>query len=268
MVVPRPASSPRPLTPERLQDQPTLADWADSWARRAGARTESPQYLASVAAWREAWRPEKVRVLLVAESHVAEEAGDASVRVVVRAPSRTELPSSFCRLVYCLGYGEDGVCSPPPTRNAGTWQFWDILGAIAGGPNPTQPRKDRSTLSDRLRWKLDVLTWLRRHGVWLVDACVAGVYQPGGGRAFAGGDYERMVRDSFERFVWPGVSQEPIEQVWVIGVGVAKALGGHPGLARARVIVQPQGDRSDPGRHQRELAELVGAVRSIVPART
>jgi hypothetical protein len=75
--------------------------------------------------------------------------------------------------------------------------------------------------------------------VWLLDACVAGVYRPGGGRAVAGADYERMLRDSFEQFVWPSVAREPIEQVWVIGGGVSRALAGHLSMRTARTIIQP-----------------------------
>jgi hypothetical protein len=243
-----------------------IAQWAADWSNRRGSCTESAGYLESVAAWRNAWRPERVRVLLVAESHVAEADGDTAVRVHVPGKLPAELPDSFCRLVYCLGYGEDALCSPRPTRNRGTRQFWDILGAIAG-PASSQPRKSGSSVADRLRWKVEVLTWLREHGVWLVDACVSAVYQSGGDRAIRGRTYDRMLRESFTRFVWLSVRAEPIEQVWLIGAGVAKALHGHPGVTPAGTIVQPQGDRGDPGRHRRELAGLVKEVRSIIPAR-
>ena len=241
--------------------------WAQQWAARVGARSESSAYLASVAEWRDCWRPAKVRVLLIAESHVAEQEGDMAVRVCIPGRAQDALPSSYCRLVYCLGYGESELCNPNPVQNSGTWQFWDIFGAIAGGRTQTQPRKIGSSLVDRLRWKLEVLTWLRDQGVWLVDACVAGVYQPGGGRAVAGADYGQMVRDSFEQFVWPSVANEPIEQIWVVGVGVSRALSGHMAMVNARTIVQPQGDRGEPGRHRCELSELVDSVRAIVPAR-
>lgn len=258
---PKPASAPtHPVPPP---DKGTIEAWAASWAARTGGVVESAAYLASVAAWRDAWRPERVRVLLVAESHVREVAGDA--RVSVRVPGAPQLPTSFCRLVYCLGYGESALCCPPTTSNAGTWQYWDIFGALVGGSSLRQPRRRNSDLDTRLRWKLDVLRRLRDRGVWLVDACVAGVYLPGGDRAVSGRSYDTMVRESFEQFVWPSVAAEPVEQVWVIGSGVRVALEGHSSLSSARTIVQPQGDRNNPGRHARELAGMVEAVRSIVP---
>ena len=128
-----------------------------------------------------------------------------------------------------------------------------------------QPRKSASTTHERLQWKLDVLSWLQRHGVWLVDACIAGIYRPGRKPAASGAVYTKVVRDSFDRFVWPSVSSEPLQQVWVIGYGVNRALAGHEVLRRSRTISQPQGDRSSPGRHRRELGEMVASLRQLVP---
>jgi hypothetical protein len=131
-----------------------------------------------------------------------------------------------------------------------------------------QPRRRSSSPRyERLHWKLDVLSWLQRHGVWLVDACIAGVCRPGEKRAASGRDYNKMVRESFERFVWPSVSNEPLQQVWVIGRGVSQALVGHEGLRGSRTIIQPQGDRAEPGRHRRELDEMVASLRRLVPPR-
>lgn len=76
-----------------------------------------------------------------------------------------------------------------------------------------------------------------------------------------------MIRESFDRFVWPRVSNEPLQQKWVIGRGVRRALDGHEGLRSSRTITQPQGDRADPGRHQRELDEMVASLRRLVPPR-
>jgi len=240
--------------------------WARKWAVRLGGTAESAAYLASVTAWRNAWRPERVRVLLVAESHVAELRGDIEVSVAPPAWAQRHLPTSFCRLIYCLGYGESEICSPAPAKNStGTLGFWDIFGAIAGGLQPMQPRRGASTPEHRLQWKLDVLSWLRRNGVWLVDACVAGVYLPGGRRMASGETYNEMVRQSFDQFVWPSVSNEHPEQVWVIGSGVRQALAHHKAVRRSRWITQPQ-DRNR-GRHQRGLVEMVTSLRKLVPPR-
>lgn len=231
---------------------------------------ESEEYLARIAAWREAWRPKRVRALLVAESHVAELAGDLDTRV--RLPDGHLLdgevvPAAFCRLVYCLGYGEDELCAPeaPSGNHGGTWQFWDLFGAIAAGgidaPLARMPRRAQSSVSERLGWKLAVLRALRERGIWLVDASRDAIYVPGGGRRFEGDAYQRQVRDSYTRNVWPLVREEPIEQLWVIGRAVGEALKGMPGVRADRIISQPQ-DR-DAQRYQEGLARMGGELRGL-----
>ena len=166
-------------------------------------REESEAYLASVTAWRNAWRPERVRVLLVAESHVAEQPGDTDITVHV--PDDPSLPTSYCRLVYCVGYGESELCSAVPASNPGTWQFWDVFGAIADGTR--QPRKAESRLEERLAWKLRTLRTLRDMGVWLVDASVVGIYSRGP-RLYKGREYGQLIRSSWLTNVWPTVRDD------------------------------------------------------------
>jgi len=259
-VPPGPSSARSVAGVPDIPEGTPLHEWARQWAIALEAQPESPEYLASVAAWRDAWRPARVRILLVAESHVAERPGDTDVRVHLSFGIPETLPQTYCRLVYCLGYGEDWTCEPQPEKNPGTRQYWDIFGALTGGISNKQPRKGGSSLVMRLNWKLDVLRQLRDSGVWLVDASVAGLYIPGGDRAAIGRAYDRMIRESYERFVWPNVCTEPIEQVWVIGRGVVCALKGCEGIDENRVISQPQ-DR-DTGRYATDLARLVSAVRS------
>jgi hypothetical protein len=177
----------------------------------AGYVQESEEYLARIKAWREYWRPERVRVLLIAESHVAEQPGDLEISLRLPATTDTPPPSGFCRLVYCLGYGENEICLPPARSNAGTIQYWDFFGQLAGGTGNAQPRKSASRLEDRLRWKIDTLHRLKERGIYLVDASVVALYAPGGRRLITGRRYQELLRQSFERFVWPEVSSEPLE---------------------------------------------------------
>ena len=226
-------------------------EWATWWYRRLGARPEGAAYLAGVAAWRKAWQPKRVRAVLLAESHVAQRDGDLRSRVRTDWTGIRGLPSQYVRLVYCLGYGESGICSPPPQGNGGTWQYWNIFGQIARGEN--QPPKSASSLSSRLRWKLAVLTELQGRGIWLQDASALGLYLGSGRRVDPTGQVQ-LIRDSYQRWVWPSVEADNPEKVWVIGSGVAGALAGLPGVERTRVITQPQ-DR-EPGRHLAGLARM------------
>jgi hypothetical protein len=80
--------------------------------------------------------PRRARVLLVAESHVAEQPGDADV--IVRLPSLARpavpLPEGYCRLVYCLWYVENPLCGTRlPSSNGGTWQYWGEENTKPGG---------------------------------------------------------------------------------------------------------------------------------------
>lgn len=239
------------------------AAWVEATASAAGATPESTLYLESVMAWRDAWRPARVRTFLVAESHVAAIPGDASVRVApiptLSDRTREGLPQSYCRLVYCLGYGEDNICQPSPVKNGGTWQYWDMFGQIGRGIGCTQPRKSTADTATRMAWKLDTLHALRARGVWLVDASIIALYAPGGRRLFAGRRYERTIRESWSRFVWPAVANEPLEQIWVIGRGVWSALARLPEMSYARVVSQPQ-DRNVE-RFRSEFAAMVHAIR-------
>jgi len=71
-----------------------------------GWKLESASVLRAVAAHREYWRPEEVRVLLLAESHVLTHDHELEAQVRLDAYGHSDAPTEFVRLVYCLGYGE------------------------------------------------------------------------------------------------------------------------------------------------------------------
>lgn len=236
--------------PESVTRATSIIDWSNAVAEWANVAPESPAYLESVKAWRDAWRPERVRFLLVAESHVGELPGDTDVRVKV--PGRPDLPTSYCRLVYCLGYGGSRMCEPKAEKNRGTPQYWEILASIAARRVVRAP----SAIDEKLR----VLEELRRRGIWLVDSSVTACYVPRG-RRFKASHEVPLVRDSWERFVWPEVEGDRPEQVWVIGVSVGLILGDHPAIRDDRVIPQPQIRN-----RELHLAELARMVESICEA--
>ena len=236
-------------------------EWAMSRTARAGVEAESLAYLSGVREWRQIWRPEQVRVLLVAESHVAEISGDNAVRVHTDALP-VNMPEQFVRLVYCLGYGESWLCNPIPQENGGTWQFWDLFGAIVNGLDNKMPRlRGRTARQGRLDWKLKTLNELKARGIWLVDASIVGLYLSGGGRPFKGSTYRETIRESFRRFVWPQFANENLAQVWTIGRGVGEALKGLEGIDSSKVISQPQ-DR-DGNRYLSDLERMVSSVRTL-----
>ena len=235
-----------------------FSEWAAWWYERLGATPEDVAYLAGVAAWRNAWRPARVRGVLIAESHVAQAKGDMRVKVSTDTIGVKNLPSQYVRLVYCLGYGESQICSREPYRNSGTIQYWDILGQVACGED--QPRKASSSFQQRLRWKIGVLRELQRRGIWLQDASPLGVYLGSGARLDPGLQVG-LLRDGYRRWVWPSIKNDRPEKLWVIGSGVMEALGGLPGIDPERTITQPQ-DRL-PGRHREGLARMSADLMSL-----
>lgn len=225
------SAAPREAQPASFQQ------WAAARYARLGARPESVAYLQAVAAWRHAWRPERVRVVLLAESHVGEHPGDSRIGVMPMHWVGRSLPHPYVRLIYCLGYGESGICTSPPESNSGTPQFWNIFGQVALGQS--QPRKSESSLQQRLRWKVGVLEELRQRGIWLQDASPLGVYL-GRGKRLDHRHYVQLLREGYQRYVWPTFADDAPEQVWVIGKGVLAALTGLPGIDPGCVISQPQ----------------------------
>src|SRR6266487_7163851 len=87
------------------------------------------------------WRPDKVRVVLLAESHVRTDEEDFNHRWSYG--SGPVYQGKFVRFVYCLAYGERKLVQIPSNR--GTWQFWLLLSSCLNSPT------DRSTFSSVLR---------------------------------------------------------------------------------------------------------------------
>lgn len=151
--------------------------------RAAGVDKIEPEKVArAVESHRWALRPARVRLGLIAESHVYTSADDLNRRVRRDAlpPQLGHLPDTFVRLVYCLAYGESSLLSPPlQGGNSGTRDYWQIFGRIAhtlvDGAWP-QPLSCQLSVDDRLRWKLETLRALQQRGAWLLDASLHAIY--------------------------------------------------------------------------------------------
>jgi hypothetical protein len=215
------------------------------WATRGPLEQDSEEYLRGVAAWREAWRPKRIRVLLIAESHVAEAVGDAEARVKVppgllQATTISSLPDCYVRLVYCLGYGLNDACEPIPRYSNPDTPFWGIFEALASGHPLLTVEPGPTTLLHR---RILILQALLERGIWLVDASVVALYHPSGIKLFNPSMRKKIIRQSYEHFVWPAVESGRPEEIWIIGKEVGKALIGRPEIDSDHVVSQP-GDRN------------------------
>lgn len=75
------------------------------------------------------WRPERVRVVLLAVSHAYTSVPELERRIILAGMPGNDLPRGFVRLVYCLGYGENELLDRPiiEPKNSGTPQYWKLF---------------------------------------------------------------------------------------------------------------------------------------------
>jgi hypothetical protein len=239
------------------------------WSSALGVAPESDEYLSRVQAWRDAWRPPQVKVLLIAESHVRERAGDSRVTVDLAVLGGTATASGFCRLVYCMAYGDDELCRPSaPGTNAGTPPFWRMFDRIAAA------NMDGALLSLakgqpelRRAVQLRLLGHLRTLGVWLVDASVVGIARPQPDEPIVrrGSKYDQLLQESWTECVYPTIRDEKPEHVWVVGSGVNAALAGRIWFD-VPVEFMPQPGRFSQRAHDEALKPLLASLPWAVPS--
>jgi hypothetical protein len=96
--------------------------------RILGNDAEPLESVRLVETYRRYLKPETVRVVLLAESHVF--TSDEDRRIAI--PPIDDLPGypkQYARFVYCLGLGERDLTNDPHhPRRDGTPQFWKVLG--------------------------------------------------------------------------------------------------------------------------------------------
>lgn len=218
----------------------------------------------AVEAYRWAWRPQHLRTVLIAESHIYTTPGDLDLvvdgeRLPAIAPRE---PLSFARIVYCLGYGEPELLSgSPERRNAGTRQFWDLFGRLAG--TGQQPRKgDGHTLAQRLQWKVTTLRQLQQAGIWVLDASAHAIYAPGGQRL------PDRVSTALHRQWWQDYGRPLLAESgampWIIGKTVADTFA-RLGVPMAGWIYQPGAGRSSKTNLDRGWDALLAHIAATAP---
>jgi hypothetical protein len=217
-----------------------------------GDRSEPWQSVKLIEQYRRYWRPKKVNVVLLAESHVFTSDGDRACRLK-SLDELPDCPDSYARFVYCLAYGEQTLTSEGnhPSRAHGTPQFWKILYSCI---NEVDSKESFSPIlksgtrapSKRIRNKIDLLLELRIRGIWLVDASIIALYNKGV-------KPDNEVFDQVIKTSWLGYTRQLIQDanprhVIIVGKGVAKNVGesvssivGKDGYT---VIPQPQARQS------------------------
>lgn len=135
-----------------------------------------------VETYRRYLKPNKVKIVLLAESHVFTEDLDRQITI----PKIEELPGypeQYAKFVYCLGYGERKFTKSAlhPKRD-GTPQFWKIFYSCNNHISPSQdfsPILGKTPPQQRLKNKINLLKELKSKGIWLVDTSIVALYKNG-----------------------------------------------------------------------------------------
>lgn len=187
-------------------------------------RAESPEVALEVELLRLAWKPQNVRVIILAESHVW--TTEAETRSRVRQPDGVE--TGFARFVYCLGYGEPLLVLPEVLPNDGTWQYWRLFHDTVRAPDDAYralQKGGQPHLKARAVAKLALLREMKCAGIWLVDACVTALYQPGGTRTASGRAYREILEACWKAHVCELTTQCSPSAILIVGKDMNSAIG-------------------------------------------
>lgn len=245
----------------------SIASCHDRLAVLLGSNIEPLDVLRRTEEHRSYWRPSRVKVILLAESHVYTTAEELSRTIALPASAPSDIPRGFVRLVYCLGYGEnwllDRKIARPP--NTGTPQFWKILfscviriqsttdfSGIQAGALPER----------RIAAKIEILQRLRELGVWLVDTSIASVYAPGQTKP-SSNTLMACLRASWDHHVAGVVTTADPFHIVCIGRGVASALDDRLRTTGIPISVVPQPNaRLSSAEHRKSFETYYEVVRS------
>jgi hypothetical protein len=191
---------------------------------------EPIEVLRNVDEHRRFWRPDKVKTVLLAESHVSTGREEAALTIEFPPNISSSAPKSFVRLVYCLGYGENGLLQNPIKNppNSGTWQYWQVfhscVNQVACNEDFAAVQKTRTPdLCQRIRNKLQLLEELKQKGIWLVDGSLAALYSPGRDK-LPPKKLALTLQTSWGCYVRDQVVDAKPEQIICIGEGVRQSL--------------------------------------------
>ena len=202
---------------------------------------ESFDIIKTVDKHRKFWKPENVRIMLLAESHVHTLMDEHSNFMKYDGfGDLEECPSNYVKLVYCLGYGENDLVKS--NINGRTWQFWRIFTSCVN-ENPSSQfgkveSKETPSFAKRLQNKINLLKKLKENGIWLVDASIVALYKNNSKPDEK--ISERIIRMSWDQHIAQIVQEEKPEKIIVIGKGVSKALQGRLHSTNIPIYVQEQ----------------------------
>ena len=199
------------------------------------------------------WKPNKVKILLLAESHVYTSNTEYDNTMQYdRFPELIACPVNYVKLVYCLGYGEKYLVRLD--GNTGTPQFWKIFASCINRDFYSESEKillsKTPNFYQRLNNKISLLEKLKENGVWLVDASIVALYNDN--IKPSPKIIKEIIEISWEQHVSKVIHEIKPEKIIVIGKGVSKILEDELNKINIpfHVQSQPQGIRSKKGQEE------------------
>jgi hypothetical protein len=175
--------------------------------------------------YRQYWKPDKVNVILLAESHVFTSISDLShnLKKITRLE---DYPDQYAKFVYCLGYGEQFVTKGNyhPAKGDGTPQFWKIfyscLNKIESNESFYPILKSKTSTPERLKNKIDLLLLLKERGIWLIDTSIVALYN--NGKKPDSKTFNEVIQTSWNGYTKNLIKEANPKHVIIVGKGVAK----------------------------------------------
>lgn len=177
---------------------------------------ESFEVVKLVNDYRMFWKPERIKTILLAESHVFTNELESALKHDIQLPG---YPTNYVRFVYNLAYGQNNTFSKPLPKNTGTPQFWALFNEISGKNyrvvNNLNPK-------DKLEQKIQLLHDLKEHGVWLLDCSIVGLYQNGVKPSV--NEMNSILSTSYLNYCKPIIFEAKPDNILVIGKNIYNLL--------------------------------------------
>jgi hypothetical protein len=185
---------------------------------------ESFEIVREVQKYREYWKPDNVKLVLLAESHVFTTEEELQSEVDTSALDLQDYPNRFVRFVYCLGYGENSLLNQTIANNPGSRSFWKIFLACC---NPIKSNDDFHPVmktksgNKTLPNKVHLLNEIKQRGIWLLDASIIGV---NGDHRPPKRVYREVISICWEYYIKDIMNQITPENVIFVGAKVSEIL--------------------------------------------
>lgn len=173
---------------------------------------EPLEHIITVDNIRKYWKPDKTKVILLAESHIKTEQ-----EIFKREKDLTRFdgingsyPRNVVDFVYCLG------------QDTGKIQFWKILSAAVGQFDFSKLRLKNVSFDERTKHRIEILIEMKKRGIWLVDASIFALYPKKGSNNIK--NREKIMIECWEKYIGNVVVNESPKKVLFIGKEVWNAL--------------------------------------------